>query len=179
MIHEKVKKVIIISTYGVLFIASTFVLYSAVRQNIRFAKKKKNVNEPDDISGVILAAIKKIEKKYDKPSIFLRTIFRIPTYNEITGFENFPDLTVNEIVNGFAFTMIGNGIDCRKNIEFIISGIQMLVDRYPENKIYNEALVLAKNYWEKQGNKIIVTDLSAKTIEVRTIDIKQFPRNKK
>jgi len=79
-----------------------------------------------------------------KPSIFQYTIYRLPTEDELNEFANFPNLTAEEIENGFSYTIIGRGIKSAKNQQMICDSIQMLIDKYPENEEYKKALEIAK-----------------------------------
>lgn len=79
-----------------------------------------------------------------KPSIFQYTIYRLPTEEELNEFAEFPNLTAKDIEKGFGYTIIGRGMASPKNKQMIINSIQMLIERYPENDVYKEALELAK-----------------------------------
>lgn len=78
-----------------------------------------------------------------KPSIFQYTIYRLPTEGEISEFAKFPDLTAEDILKGFSYTMIGRGILSESVKKMIYDGIKMLVDKYPHNQHYNDALEMA------------------------------------
>lgn len=78
-----------------------------------------------------------------KPSIFNHTIYRMPSEDELKEFEKFPDLTAKEIEDGFGYTMIGRGIPDKENSKMIQDSIKMLIERYPEDKRYKEALEIA------------------------------------
>ena len=78
-----------------------------------------------------------------KPSIFQYTLYRLPTEAELDEFEKYPELTADEIVNGFCYTIIGRGITSAKNIETIKDCMRMLIDKYPGDSRYPEALEIA------------------------------------
>ena len=78
----------------------------------------------------------------DKPSIFQRTIYRLPTQDELKEFENF-NLTGAEVFAGFGYTIIGRGIQSFENKKMIIDSIKSLCEMYPENKEYKAALTQA------------------------------------
>jgi hypothetical protein len=78
-----------------------------------------------------------------KPSIFQYTIYRLPTEDEIAEFTKFPDLTADDILKGFSYTMIGRGILSESVKKMINDGIKMLVDKYPHNQHYSDALEMA------------------------------------
>lgn len=80
----------------------------------------------------------KIDKS--KPSIFQYTIYRLPTKDEIKEFENYPKLTADKILDGFYYTMVGRGILSDESKKRIINGIQLLVDAYPNESKYTDAL---------------------------------------
>ncbi|MCK9575741.1 MAG: hypothetical protein WC979_02555 [Candidatus Pacearchaeota archaeon] len=81
-----------------------------------------------------------IQADPDKPSIFLYTIYRTPSSDEIKEFENYPQLTADEILNGFCYTCIGRGITSSRNIALIKDSINMLIAAYPDDPRYTEAL---------------------------------------
>lgn len=83
--------------------------------------------------------LKLYESYESKPEIFSHTIYRLPTENELKEFENY-DLSSEDIINGFKYTIIGRGIASNKNKQMIIDSIEMLCDKYPNNENYTEAL---------------------------------------
>ena len=78
-----------------------------------------------------------------KPSIFQYTIYRLPSVDEIEEFVNFPNLTAEEIEAGFEYTMIGKGMLSEKIKEQILNGIKMLIEKYPNDSRYINALEIA------------------------------------
>lgn len=84
------------------------------------------------------------EKYENLPSIFTRTYYALPTTEQLDEFKDHPHLTVEDIVQGFGYTIVGRGVSSPDNMQKIIKSIQMLVDRYPEKDVYKEALVKAK-----------------------------------
>ena len=84
------------------------------------------------------------------PSIFRRTYYALPTDEQLEEFQQYPDLTADEILDGFSYTIVGRGMDSPKNKQMIVDSIQMLSDRYPQKQTYKEALKMAK---EKQKQK--------------------------
>lgn len=82
-------------------------------------------------------------KSTTKPDIFNHTIYRLPTDDELLEFENY-ELSSDDIVNGFKYTIIGRGIASNKNKQMIIDSIQMLCDKFPNNEIYQDALYKIK-----------------------------------
>ena len=85
-----------------------------------------------------------IEPDKDKPSIFKYTIYRLPNEKELEEFENYPNLTPKQIYNGFGYTIIGKGMNSEKNTNMIKQSIQMLIDKYPNDDRYKQALELVK-----------------------------------
>jgi hypothetical protein len=77
------------------------------------------------------------------PKIFSNTIYRLPTLEELEDLNKF-DLSSEDIVNGFGYTIIGRGIRSKKNKQMIIDSIKMLIDLYPENDNYKDALLKAE-----------------------------------
>jgi hypothetical protein len=86
-----------------------------------------------------LKHLKLYESYESKPEIFSHTIYRLPTQNELQEFENY-DLSSEDIIKGFSYTIIGRGLASNKNKQMIIDSIKMLCDKYPNNQIYTEAL---------------------------------------
>jgi len=80
-----------------------------------------------------------------KPSIFQYTIYRLPTNDEIVEFKQYPDLSPNDIVNGLYYTMVGRGILSERIKGNIIKAIEMLIEKYPEDIKYSDALTIVNN----------------------------------
>jgi hypothetical protein len=78
-----------------------------------------------------------------KPSIFQYTTYRLPSEDELKEFENYPNLTAEDIENGFGYTMIGRGILSETNKKLIQEGIKMLIEKYPDDNRYKDALEIA------------------------------------
>ncbi len=78
------------------------------------------------------------------PSMFRMTHYALPTQQQLDEFQNYPDLTADDIVQGFGYTIVGRGVNSPRNTKMIIDSIQMLADRYPESKTYKEALAIAR-----------------------------------
>jgi hypothetical protein len=86
-----------------------------------------------------------IFKANDKsPEIFQKTIYRLPTQKELENVNKF-NLSTEDILNGFVYTIVGRGIKDTKNKQMIINSIQKLCDLFPDNNNYTKALDLAKN----------------------------------
>jgi len=77
------------------------------------------------------------KKASDKPSIFKRTIYRLPTKEELVEVDSF-DLSVKEIISGFYYTMVGRGRLNKENKEQIVQSIKQLDKMFPGK--YKEAL---------------------------------------
>ena len=69
----------------------------------------------------------------EKPSIFKKTIYRLPTKDELEEVHSF-QLTPEELNQGFGYTIVGRGMLFDKQKEMIIESLQMLLDMYPENE---------------------------------------------
>ena len=78
------------------------------------------------------------------PEIFKRTIYRLPTEEEI-GEVNSHNLSSRQIVNGFSYTMIGRGIKSKENTDMIVKSIELLCKLYPDNTEYKKALEIVNN----------------------------------
>ncbi len=84
------------------------------------------------------------------PSFFRETKYRLPNIEEIKEFEKY-DLTPQEILNGFHYSIVGRGILDGKRKQMIITAIKMLIDYYLDinNEIYKQALELAESLKSK------------------------------
>ncbi len=85
------------------------------------------------------------------PSIFRMTYYALPTGQQLDEFQQYPDLTAKDILQGFGYTIVGRGVDSPKNKQMVVDSIKMLVDKYPDNDVYKEALTLAKEYQQKKS----------------------------
>jgi hypothetical protein len=74
-----------------------------------------------------------------QPDIFTHTIYRLPSKLELKNINEY-NLTANEIIDGFIYTIVGRGILTPKYQETIIKAIEMLVDMFPDNEEYKLAL---------------------------------------
>jgi hypothetical protein len=86
----------------------------------------------------------KDSKRVEFPYIFDRTLYRVPTNEELKEFERYPELTPKQIVNEFTYTIIGKGILGFENRSQIVESIQNLTELYPEDTRYVEALEMAR-----------------------------------
>src|SRR5689334_10667967 len=73
------------------------------------------------------------------PKIFNRTIYRLPTEEELEDVHDH-ELTPQDIVDGFSYTIIGRGMNSPKNSQMIIQSITMLSQKFPEDEVYRKAL---------------------------------------
>jgi len=78
-----------------------------------------------------------IEKR--TPKIFNYTKYDYPSKEDLIDI-NSCNLTSDDIVQGFSYSIIGRGIKDSNKIKMIQDSIQMLVNIFPENNIYKEAL---------------------------------------
>lgn len=84
------------------------------------------------------------DKYGDKlPVIFGKTIYRVPTKAELKEVNTF-NMTANDLVQGFGYTIVGRGISTDKTKKTIIDSISELVKMYPDNKEYKDALEMSK-----------------------------------
>jgi len=84
------------------------------------------------------------ERHKELPSIFTRTYYALPTAEQLDEFQSYPNLSLEDVVQGFGYTIVGRGVSSPDNCQKIIESIRMLVDRYPEQEVYKEALIKAK-----------------------------------
>lgn len=74
-----------------------------------------------------------------KPSIFSRTIYRVPTDDELVEVDK-SNLSTKDIVDGFYYTMVGRGFLDSKSKKMIIDAIRRLTLMKPSNLKYKNAL---------------------------------------
>jgi hypothetical protein len=79
------------------------------------------------------------EKIINKPTIFNKTIYRLPTIEELIEVNEF-NLSSDEILSGFKYTIIGRGIKDIENKKLIIESIKLLCNLFPNNENYKKAL---------------------------------------
>ena len=84
------------------------------------------------------------ERHKELPSMFTSTHYALPTARQLDEFEHSPDLSVDDIVQGFGYTIVGRGVSSPDNCQKIVESIKLLAERYPEREVYKEALVRAK-----------------------------------
>ena len=73
------------------------------------------------------------------PEIFRRTIYRVPTEEELEEVNGF-ELTADDLKQGFGYTIVGRGISTSKTKAMIIESIDKLSRMFPENEEYKKAL---------------------------------------
>ena len=76
--------------------------------------------------------------------VFNHTLYRIPTDEELEGFENHPEYTAEDVLNEFRYIIVGRGILDGKNKNMIIECVSKLIQKYPNDERYKETLKLAK-----------------------------------
>lgn len=84
------------------------------------------------------------ESLENKPEIFCKTIYRLPTHEELEDVNSY-DLSSEEIINGFSYTIIGRGMNSEENKRKILQCLILLSEQYPENENYTIALEQYKN----------------------------------
>lgn len=85
------------------------------------------------------------------PKIFTFTKYKLPTPEDLIDINNY-NLSADDIIQGFGYTIIGKGIRTSENINNIVNSIKMLCEAYPDNEIYNEALNKVKNKYNINEN---------------------------
>ena len=83
-------------------------------------------------------------KREIKPDFFSGTHYRLPELDELKDIDSYK-LTSDEIVNGFYYNMVGKGMLDNKNKQQIITSIESLIELYPDNTEYKDALLIANN----------------------------------
>jgi len=79
------------------------------------------------------------ENLESKPTIFRGTTYRNPTVAELKEVNDY-NLSAQEIINGFTYTIVGRGMRNEKTYNMIISAIENLIKLYPDNMEYKKAL---------------------------------------
>ena len=80
----------------------------------------------------------------EKPKIFSATYYRLPNENDLIDINKY-NLSSEEILKGFWYTIVGRGIMSLENKNMIIQSINLLWQMYPSNEEYKKALINAKN----------------------------------
>lgn len=91
-----------------------------------------------------------------KPKIFSATKYDLPSDDDLIDINNF-ELSSDDIINGFSYTIIGRGIIDDKKKQDIYKSIEMLSEKFPENKTYKEALNKIKDKYNIGGCTICDT----------------------
>lgn len=85
------------------------------------------------------------ERFKDLPSYFRRTHYALPTPEQIEEFDKYPALTPDDIGQGVGYTIVGRGMRGQSQQQQIVQAIRMLVDRYPDRAVYQDALAAAES----------------------------------
>lgn len=91
------------------------------------------------------------------PKIFTYTKYALPSDEDLQDIHRH-NLTVEQIINGFGYTIIGRGIKNDENKKMIYDSIKMLYDKYP-NDVYKEALAQFKTKYNINENNLIEESL--------------------
>jgi hypothetical protein len=78
------------------------------------------------------------------PSIFKRTIYRMPTNEELFEVNEF-NLDADCIVQGLGYTIVGRGMNTMESKNMIYNSIQNLCKLFPKNTTYRTALDIARS----------------------------------
>jgi len=91
------------------------------------------------------------EKMKNLPKMFQRTHYRLPNDEDLEDIDKH-NLTADEIVNGFYYTIVGKGMESKDNVDKIIEAIKLLIKKYPKD-VYKNALDIAKQIkpWKPKG----------------------------
>ncbi len=89
-----------------------------------------------------------------KPSVFEKTIYRLPNNSELKEIDEFK-LSSDQILEGLKYTIIGRGITDSNNKQTIIEAITQLCELFPKNVEYQDALTKAKKIQPKFMTKPI------------------------
>jgi hypothetical protein len=96
----------------------------------------------------------------NSPEIFNKTIYRLPTKEELIDVNNH-HLNADEIIKGFTYTIVGKGIKSNENKQLIIKSIKMLSELFPNNQEYRKALYQVIDLNESKLIQIINEEISA------------------
>lgn len=85
----------------------------------------------------------KHKKASNEPSIFQRTIYRLPTEKELMEVHS-SNLSTDEILKGFCYTIVGRGMMSQENKDKIIKSALLLNNMFPGkyNDVVNDAMKL-------------------------------------
>jgi len=97
---------------------------------------------------------------HNLPKIFTCTKYGLPSDDDLKEINQY-NLSADDIIQGFGYTIIGKGIQSSENINNIVKSIKMLCDTYPDNEIYEEALSKVKMKYNINEN----VEISDKLLE--------------
>lgn len=142
-------------------------------------KLKQDYLVPRSLFHYSLVELKNIENIYlneefenKKPKIFTYTKYDLPDEEDLIDINNY-NLSVDDIINGFRYTIIGRGIKDNKRIKMIIDSIKLLSEKYPENKIYSEALKKIKDENNIDENNIDEINIDEINIDETLKELKE------
>lgn len=95
------------------------------------------------IENTIAKVLKEQDENKPLPSIFTRTIYRMPTDEEIKDFANY-DLSGNDVENGLFYTIVGRGILDDKNKRLIVKALKRVTEIFPDDKSFKAAYDIGK-----------------------------------
>ena len=76
--------------------------------------------------------------KQQLPSYFMRTHYQVPTQQQLQEFKNYQNLTKKQVQTGLEYNAVGKGKQTPKTDKLKLQIIQILIDAYPDNKIYKQ-----------------------------------------
>jgi hypothetical protein len=94
----------------------------------------------------------KTEGIEQKPSLFNFTAYRLPSSQELEEINSFENLSAQEILNGFGYTIVGRGMLNEENIQKIRTAVAMLCEKFPNNPKYQEVKKLADEKYQSKKN---------------------------
>lgn len=75
--------------------------------------------------------------------VFDYTLYREPTEEELSAFEDYPSISKEDVLSNFHYISVGKGIFTQDKKDQIVSWIGKLCKLYPDNDTYKGALELA------------------------------------
>lgn len=94
----------------------------------------------------------KRSKDKREPDIFQYTAYRLPSESDLDDIHSC-NLSSDQVLSGFVYTLVGKGVTTKKNIQDIITSIDRLNRRHPDRR-YQIALAKAKKLVAYHGRVV-------------------------
>lgn len=97
------------------------------------------------LNKLIIEQFKRLQEE-QYPSYFKSTHYREPNKQQIDEFERYPGMSVDTILWGINYNIVGKGIESKQSDNQIEGILKLLIHHYPDDDRYKQAL---KKYKQK------------------------------